>query len=124
MWVVGCCGFVFTLYLFIILGLFPVFSCVLGLKSLIINTIHFSSLWAFAVRFLFGTRFLDFKIYRMWVIGYCGFVFIFCLFLISALFLVFSCVLGLKSLIINAIHFSGLWAFSGWGFVWNTISRF
>ncbi len=30
------------LYLLLISGLFPVFSCVLVLKSLIINTIHFS----------------------------------------------------------------------------------
>ncbi len=33
---------------------------------------------------------------------------------ISGLFPVFSCVLGYKSLIINTIHFSGTWAFSGW----------
>ena len=68
----GSIGFIFGI--FIISGIadnLPVFSCVFGVNSLIINTIHFCRLWVF----LSGTRFLDFKIYRMWavwVLWFCG----------------------------------------------------
>ena len=44
-------GFVVILRLFLISGIadnFPVFSWVLALKSLIINTIHFSGMHAFS----------------------------------------------------------------------------
>ncbi len=35
-------------------GLFPVFSCVFGVNSLIINTIHFSGMHAFSSCFCVG----------------------------------------------------------------------
>ncbi len=66
MWVAGCYGFFVILGLLLISGLFPVFSCVLALKSLIINTIHFSGICAFVGYFCCGVR------YTLVSVGYGG----------------------------------------------------
>ncbi len=79
----------------------------------------------FQVGFCLNQDLQDFRIYRIRVAGCCGFAFIFSLFFISCfagLLPVFSWVFGCKSLIINAIHFSGMHAFSGW-FLWGEMGR-
>ncbi len=109
--------YVVILCLLLISGLFPVISWVLALKSLIINTIHFSGMKAFSGWWLVWNTisgFLDLQ--NLGCMSVCLLllcVVIWSLCLISGLFPVFSCVLTLKSLIINTIHFSGMKAFSG-----------
>ncbi len=99
-------------------GLFPVFSWVLVLKSLIINTIQFSGLHAILSEsgFLGFYDFQDVGCMGVGILLLCVFIYSLCL--ISGLFPVFSWVLVLKSLIINAIQFSDslrikLWLLKG-----------
>ena len=56
----------------------------------------------------------DFGIFLMWVAGCLGFIVILCLFLISGLLPVVSCVLIDNLLIINDIPICRLCAFSSW----------
>ncbi len=94
----------------------PVFSCVLMLKSLIINTIDFSGLHAIAGVFFLEHDFWILRFTGCGLYGCCGFVVILGLLLISGvagLLPVVSWVLIDNSLIINTIYFSGMHAFAG-----------
>ena len=93
-------------------GLFPVFSCVLIDKSLIINTIHFSGVLAFSGRCLSEPliHLID-LIFRLWVEWMHLYVVIsvHIVFIVHLLFAgclpVVSWVLQCNSLIINTIQF-------------------
>jgi hypothetical protein len=96
-WVVWVLCFWFILSLFLIPGIadnLPVFSWVLTLNLLIINTIHFSGVHAFSCAFCLEHDKWDFSIFHMLVAWWIGLVVIFGLLLISGLLPVFSCVLA------------------------------